>query len=338
MRYTSCCLHDGQIQPVSRAKARQGSGCLGETCSYEDQEVEQDQVHAREIGGWTGRLAYGPHCMDTIPGRPSHRIRCRHWWNLVGGWAPCRGKTRHALDVAKAICPKSLLPEVRVCPGLDAVQSAVMSTSTLTIFIPGGGRHGRKHHHSACVMRSFIVCSTSITRPLRTWRSACATFTKNGWMQKRSRLTSVLGDLGQTWALMRQPSIERAWRASVRSNHAYSWEQWCGIIVKRGNPSTLFLCRLAPKESGQRALGPGAIRKVEWAPLASKWLKDKKLILHTDAAKSYRCKVRGLLHDNVVHCKKRVKVNGKWRWKRPTFVRLVTHAIPSTKREITVKA
>ena len=116
------------------------------------------------------------------------------------------------------------------------------------------------------------------------------------------------------------------------------WEQWCGIIVKRGNPSTLFLCRLAPKESGQRAPGPGAIRKVEWAPLASKWLKDKKLILHTDAAKSYRCKVRGLLHDNVVHCKKRVKVNGKWRWKRPTFVRLVTHAIPGTKREITVKA
>lgn len=112
MRYTSCCLHQGQIQPASRAKARQGSGCLKETCSYEDQEVEQDQVHAREIRGWAGRLAYGPRCMDTIPGRPSHCSRCRHLWNLVGGWAPCNLyhlKARHALRVAKALCPKPLL-------------------------------------------------------------------------------------------------------------------------------------------------------------------------------------------------------------------------------------
>ena len=57
------------------------------------------------------------------------------------------------------------------------------------------------------------------------------------------------------------------------------WEQWCGI-VQRGHPETLVLSRLSPKlakELAKRAPGPGAIRKVEWTPLAKKWLQDKKV-------------------------------------------------------------
>ena len=164
-------------------------------------------------------------------------------------------------------------------------------------------------------------------------------YLRKEWVDAKEKLIDF--GAGRPWADVEadETTFDRKHLGELASDLTtpIAWEQWCGI-VKRGNPRTLVLCRLKPKESGQRAPGPGAIRKVEWAPLASKWLKDKKLILHTDAAKSYRCKVPGLLHDNVVHCKKRVKVNGKWRWKRPTFVRLVTHAIPGTKKKITVKA
>jgi len=115
------------------------------------------------------------------------------------------------------------------------------------------------------------------------------------------------------------------------------WEQWCGI-VKRGCPKTLVLHRLSPALSAARAPGPGAIRKVEWKPLAEKWLKNKQLVLHTDAAKSYRMKLPGIIHDNVVHCKKRVKVKGVWKWQLPKYVRLVSHCIPGSKKKMTVKA
>jgi hypothetical protein len=72
--------------------------------------------------------------------------------------------------------------------------------------------------------------------------------------------------------------------------------------------------------------------------LAEKWLKNKQLVLHTDAAKSYRMKLPGIIHDNVVHCKKRVKVKGVWKWQLPKYVRLVSHCIPGSKKKMTVKA
>ena len=97
------------------------------------------------------------------------------------------------------------------------------------------------------------------------------------------------------------------------------WEQWCGI-VKRGCRQSLVLHRLNPKMSEARAPGPGAIRKVEWVPLAKTWLQDKQVILHTDAAKSYKCKVPGVIDDNVIHAKKRGKKNGKWQWRAPNYV------------------
>ena len=116
-----------------------------------------------------------------------------------------------------------------------------------------------------------------------------------------------------------------------------AWEQWCGL-VKRGHPDTLVLHRLHPKMSEVRAPGPGAIRKVEWTPLANKWLKDKHVILHTDAAKSYKCQIRNVIHDKVVHCKKKVKTNGKWKWQMPNYVRLVHHKVPGQKALVRCKA
>ena len=115
------------------------------------------------------------------------------------------------------------------------------------------------------------------------------------------------------------------------------WEQWCGI-VQRGKPESLVLHRLKPVRTDARAPGPGAVRKVEWRPLADHWLKNRKVVLHTDSAKSYRVRVAGVLHDRVVHCKKRVKVRGKWKWQAPRYVKVVEHKLPGTNKKIRVKA
>jgi len=80
-----------------------------------------------------------------------------------------------------------------------------------------------------------------------------------------------------------------------------------------------------------------AIRKAEWESLASKHLKDRQVILHTDAAKSYKAKVLGMLHDKVIHGKKRVKVRGKFKWQAPAYVRLVKHTCPKTGKTVVVK-
>ena len=103
-------------------------------------------------------------------------------------------------------------------------------------------------------------------------------------------------------------------------------------------PGDTCLEQAVPRESAKRGPGPGAIRKVERTPLAKKWLQDKKVILHTDSAKSYKTRVPGVLHDKVVHGKKRVKVKGQWKWKAPTHVKLAKHKNPITKKMMTVKS
>ena len=72
------------------------------------------------------------------------------------------------------------------------------------------------------------------------------------------------------------------------------WDQWGGII-QRGRPTSLVLRRLTPKVTVLRAPGPGAIRRVEWKASANEFLFDRKVVLHTDSAKSYKLKVPGAL-------------------------------------------
>jgi hypothetical protein len=115
------------------------------------------------------------------------------------------------------------------------------------------------------------------------------------------------------------------------------WEQWLGI-VQRGKPESLVLHRLKPVRTVRRARGPGAVRKVEWQPLAQHWLKHRKVILHTDSAKSYKVKVEGVPHDRVIHQKKRVKCKGVWKWLTPRYVKIVEHKIPNSSKTMRVKA
>jgi hypothetical protein len=163
-------------------------------------------------------------------------------------------------------------------------------------------------------------------------------------------MSKRLGQLREAWVVKTEKKIQfgtgETW-ADVEADEAtfdkkivrgkLHWEQWCGI-VQRGKPQTLVLHRLKPLASKLRAPGPGAVRKVEWKPLAAKWLKDRQAILHTNSAKSYASKISGVLHDRVVHKKKRVKVNGKFKWVAPTYVKIQKHKIPGTKKTLRVKS
>ena len=102
--------------------------------------------------------------------------------------------------------------------------------------------------------------------------------------------------------------------------------------TKRGCPQTLVLVKLNPAITVPRGPGPGAMRKVDWQPTAEKWLKDRRVILHSDSAKSCRLKVAGVLHDAVVHPKERVMKAGKYVWKNPTYVKMCTHQLPDGRK------
>jgi len=123
---------------------------------------------------------------------------------------------------------------------------------------------------------------------------------------------------------------------SCPSNACTDWEQYAGLI-ERGSPESLVLFKTSPSKTDARAPGPGAIRKTDWKPIADKYIKDRKVILHTDKARSYKAKISGVLHDSVRHCKKRVKVKGKWVWKQPVYTKKWTHTAPNGQK-IQVKA
>ena len=70
---------------------------------------------------------------------------------------------------------------------------------------------------------------------------------------------------------------------------------------------------------------------IENSSIANKYLRNKKVILHSDGAKTYRLKttpVDGILHDWVVHKKKKGVIKGKTVWFKPKFVQVVEHRLP----------
>ena len=76
---------------------------------------------------------------------------------------------------------------------------------------------------------------------------------------------------------------------------------------------TLVLDRGKPLASKLRASGPGAVCKVEWKPLAAKWLKDRQAMLHTDSAKSYASKIKKKRMRRAMYVSRRAsKVGGLW--------------------------
>ena len=108
------------------------------------------------------------------------------------------------------------------------------------------------------------------------------------------------------------------------------WEQWGGL-VERGRPDTLVLYRLSPKLTAKGAPGPGPIRLKDWKEVAKKHLTKRDVILHTDGARAYTLKIPGVIHDHVVHKKRRVVVKGKTTWMKPRYTKNFKHQLPGGK-------
>lgn len=112
------------------------------------------------------------------------------------------------------------------------------------------------------------------------------------------------------------------------SQRPREWEQWGGV-VERGFQKTLVLNRLNPGKTSSRSPGPGPIKKIDWTPFARKRLSGRKVILHTDGARTYKVRVPGVLHDYVVHKKKRVTMGGQHVWLKPKFTKVTKHELPN---------
>lgn len=118
---------------------------------------------------------------------------------------------------------------------------------------------------------------------------------------------SKLSDVLQTPIIVRRPAGDlRISDLPLRDMNEHGstdkntvWEQWGGI-VQRGERRTLVLTRLDPEVTVKRSPGPGPMRKRDWTLTAHKYLKDRRVILHTDGAKAYKLKLPGVLHDNCV--------------------------------------
>eukprot|EP00959_Pyramimonas_sp_CCMP1952_P322201 6741978-Pyramimonas_sp.AAC.1 len=106
------------------------------------------------------------------------------------------------------------------------------------------------------------------------------------------------------------------------------WEQWAGV-VQRGKPETPVLFRTESDRTTKKAPDPGAIKKTDWKPFLLDRLKDRKVVPHSDGARSYKMKASGMFHDSVRHCKKRVKRGGKLAWVKPVYSKIVKHKLPS---------
>ncbi|CAK0837955.1 unnamed protein product [Prorocentrum cordatum] len=95
--------------------------------------------------------------------------------------------------------------------------------------------------------------------------------------------------------------------------------------------------------------GPRAQKTVIWEqrvighPWRKKWVHKRNAILHTDRARTYKMKLDGVRHDWVVHARKRVKVQGKWKWVKPAYTKKIYHDVrdddmPNKTKRIWVKA
>ena len=133
-----------------------------------------------------------------------------------------------------------------------------------------------------------------------------------------------------------------------KKKHREKKKQYWGLFGERPhgeNPKTKKNLEKTKKSKknkktifGEIGFGPGPIRKTDWKPIASKFLQNKNVILHTDGAKAYKLRVPGVLHDNVVHKKQKVFIKGKATWVKPNFTKIWTHKLPNSKKTLTVKA
>ena len=105
--------------------------------------------------------------------------------------------------------------------------------------------------------------------------------------------------------------------AAADSGDRVVWDNFLGMM-ERGNSKSLVVIRLPTRSTTKRSPGPGPITRKMWKPIAQRWVKDRRILLHSDSAKAYNLKVPGMVHTKVIHQKK--KVGDKW--VKPRYVEI----------------
>ena len=139
------------------------------------------------------------------------------------------------------------------------------------------------------------------------------------YVRSRRRSSLELVRHGLMWRQMKWTLARRcSWTRRLRSGNS-------GEVSLNAGIPTHCSCSASTRPAAARAPGPGPIRKPDWKPFANKFLKDRKVILHTDGARTYKLWLPGVLHDNVVHKKKKAIIAGKTIWIKPQYAKIWTH-------------
>ena len=147
------------------------------------------------------------------------------------------------------------------------------------------------------------------------------------YVRSRRRSSLELVRHGLMWRQMKWTLARRcSWTRRLRSGNS-------GEVSLNAGIPTHCSCSASTRPAAARAPGPGPIRKPDWKPFANKFLKDRKVILHTDGARTYKLWLPGVLHDNVVHKKKKAIIAGKTIWIKPQYAKIWTHTHPSQWQE-----
>ena len=143
------------------------------------------------------------------------------------------------------------------------------------------------------------------------WRKALVAYVE------KTQMAIKLGD-GKKWS---QCEVDEVTCRGKRQGQKVTWFQYCGLL-KRGDRKTLVLAqmkvkatRIKQKGKGKgSAVSPGPITKTEWRHIANKFVKNKKILLHSDGARAYRySRIPGVITDSVKHKRPKPIYTALWR-------------------------
>ncbi|CAE7795688.1 unnamed protein product [Symbiodinium sp. CCMP2592] len=110
-----------------------------------------------------------------------------------------------------------------------------------------------------------------------------------------------------------------------RCGNRVAWHQYLGLL-ERGNRRSLVLVKMKIRTtsvkrtgSGKGSTGPaGPISKEDWKRIGSRYLKNRKILLHSDGARAYRyVKIPGVVTDAVKNKKLRPVYAALWKHRLP---------------------
>ncbi|CAJ1420332.1 unnamed protein product [Effrenium voratum] len=126
--------------------------------------------------------------------------------------------------------------------------------------------------------------------------------------------------MGRNLDLVRKWHVRREEKKIVFGGAARAWRD-VGVDEATFDKKTLQPFELSDADAK-------ANKNVDWKPIALTWLQNRRVVLHSDSARSYRLKVPGVLRDAVAHKKKRVKKGNTHVWVKPSYVKISKHKLP----------